>query len=444
MLNLKDLFLFYERKIHMKKWISLLLMFAICFSVFSNNVLANSSFTEETNPKPYITKRLMQNIDIMNEVFETKDKEQYDEKSYIELKIPLDKKTVELTLSYGGNVSATTLYGTYSEVKYADSVGYVAVYEGFISPIPNRTLALSSDGKVPLIVDITFTDSDAFAALTLGYATETLYPDIIFFGDYSAQIANISNANAVRSLEEAQIKKIVEVEETTSKAVDGTCKFQGYDSIYFGSKIVGVLSVFHADELRNQGNMSTYVKINTKSTAVKNYIKDDLGFGSNTMMAYPDTFNVSVCGNNNNFHAVTNSYTPQNNSTSATINIPIYAGSVVGLQFIPLDITMSSTTVTPSKYSSSSPHLNNKISWEIYKRNGWNPNTFDGGYTSDSGMSVASTYTYEGNVTSNISRNMTSTGSIRYEYWISILGNLSSYHLSTGTMSKTTSVTICP
>ena len=33
---------------------------------------------------------------------------------------------------------------------------------------------------------------------------------------------------------------------------------------------------------------------------------------------------------------------------------------------------------------------------------------------------------------------------LRYEYWIMIMGNLSSYHLSTDTMSKTTNVTICP
>ena len=122
----------------------------------------------------------------------------------------------------------------------------------------------------------------------------------------------------------------------------------------------------------------------------------------------------------------------------------MYGGSVIGLQFVSFDVTMSSTTVSTSKYSSSSPHQNNKLSWEIYRRNGWNPDTFDGGYATESGMTVASTYTYEGNVTSNVTRSMTATGSIRYEYWIMIMGNLSSYHLSTDTMSKTTNVTICP
>ena len=169
-----------------------------------------------------------------------------------------------------------------------------------------------------------------------------------------------------------------------------------------------------------------------------------MGFGSYTIAAYPDTFNISICGNNNNLHAVTNSYIPQNNSKSATINIPVYGGSVVGLQFVPFKVTMSSTTVTTSRYSSSSQHPNNKLSWKIYQKHGWNPSTFDGGYSSKAGMTVASTYTYEGNVKANVKRSMTATGSIRYEYWIMIMGNLSSYHLQTGRMSKTTNVTIRP
>lgn len=213
--------------------------------------------------------------------------------------------------------------------------------------------------------------------------------------------------------------------------------------MYMGGKKVGDLSVFHADELANQGNMSTYVKVNTKSSLVESYIEDDLGFGSNTMMAYPDTFNISIRGNNNNLHVVTNSYAPQNNSTSTTISIPVYGGPNIGLQFVSFDVTMSSTTVTTSKISNSSLHQN-MVSWKIYKKNGWNPDTFDGDHTTESGMTVASTYTYEGDVTSNVTTSITTAGTIRYEYWIMIMGNLSSYHLNTGTMSETSIVTIVP
>lgn len=430
--------------ITMKKSISLVLALTLCYSLFSTTAAADSSVLSKADSGFYVSDTLTQNTAIMYEVFGEKAQDRYDEDSSAQIHIGLDKKTITITLSYKGTVNTAVLDGIYNEVSSANSVGYVGVYEGFISPIQNRTLALSADGKLPIIADITFTDSDVFAVLTLGYATETKNPDILFYGDYSTQIANISSTNAARSLEEAQIKQADESRTLTPMAVDGTCKYQGYNAVYFGSKMVGVLSVFHADELRNQGNMSTYVKVNTKSSLVKSYIRDDLGFGSYTVTAYPDTFNISICGNNNNLHAVTNSYTPQNKSTSATVSIPVYGGSVIGLQFVSFDVKMSSTTVTTSKYSSSSPHQNNKILWEIYRKNGWNPDTYDGDYATKSGMTVASTYTYEGNVTSNITRSMTATGSIRYEYWIMILGNLTSYHLTTSTMSKTTNVTICP
>jgi len=428
----------------MKKYISFLLALTLCFSLFSTTTSANSSIASANDSNYFVSKTLIQNAAIMDEVFGEKAQDRYDKESSAQISIGHDKKSATVTLSYKGTVSTAVLNGAFETINSADGTGYVGVYEGFISPIQKRTLALNENGQLPIIADITFTDSNIFAILTLGYANETNNPDILYYGDYSTQLASISNANATRSLEEAQLQQAAENESVSVAAVDGTCKFQGYEPVYFGNRMAGVLSVFHADELRNQGNMSTYVKVNTKSSLVENYIKDDLGYGSNTMMAYPDTFNISICGNNNNLHAVTNSYTPQNNSTSATISIPVYGGSVIGLQFVSFDVTMSSTTVTTSKYSSSSPHQNNKLSWAIYRRNGWNPDTFDGGYTTESGMTVASTYTYEGNVTSNVTRSMTATGSIRYEYWIMIMGNLSSHHLSTDTMSKTTNVTIRP
>lgn len=428
----------------MKKYISLLLALTLCFSMASVTVSASSIFTEDVVSESYVSKVLTQNATVMTEVFGEKASERCDANSFAQVSIGKDKETATITLSYGETKSTAILDGTYSEVITSNGIGYVGVYEGFIVPIQSRNLALSESGKLPIIADITFTDSDIFAVLTLGYANETQNPDILFYGNYSEQIANISNTNATKTLEAAQIKKAAENEIVTPMGIAGNCKYQGYDTVYLGSKMSGVLSVFHADELRNQGNMSTYVKVNTKSDSVQQYIKEDLGYGSYAKMAYPDTFNISICGNNNNLHAVTNSYTPQNNSTSATISIPVYGGSVIGLQFVSFDVTMSSTEVTTSKYSSSSPHQNNKLSWEIYKRNGWNPDTFDGGYASESGMTVASTYTYEGNVTSNVTRSMTATGSIRYEYWVMIMGNLTSHHLSTDMMSKTTNVTIRP
>lgn len=427
----------------MKKNVFILLVLALCLSLFSNVVSADSSVTSSIKSDNFVSKKLAQNTLIMNEVLAKKAQNKYCEDSFAQVSISIDKKSAAITLFYNGVTSTSILDGTYNEIHLADRTGYVGVYEGFISPISGSS-TVNTNEKKPIIADITFTDSDIFAVLTLGYANETMNPEILFYGDYTTNIATISNTDATQSLEEVQKKQIVENETISPLAVDGECKYQGYDIVNLGSHLAGVLSVYHANELKNQGVMSTYVKVNTRSDLVKEYIEDDLGFGSYTVTTYPDTFNISICGNNNNLHAITNSYLPQNNTTSATISIPYYAGSVIGVQFFPIEITMSSTTVTPSRYSSSSQHPNNKLSWEIYKRNGWSSTTFDGGLGSKTGMTVASSYTYEGNVASNISRSMTSTASIRYEYWIMIMDNLSKYHLSTGNMSKTTTVTICP
>ena len=430
--------------------LSVVMLLSLSSYVFAaNDDSFNNSISNETDSAEseyYVSKELHQNQDIVNEIFGEKASNRYDSSSIAEIDISKDKKTATISLNYGGSKSNAILSGYYNQVEIDGEIGYVGVYEGFLSPLQNKSLALDSEGMLPVIADITFSSSEMFAVITLGYATETMNPDILFYGDYSSRIAQFSNENAKLTLSKAeeQASQNDGDEDVQPLRVDGTCRYKGSTSVYMGSHLAGRLSVFHANELRNQGNMSAYAKVNTNSSAVKDYIIDDLGFGSYTVTAYPDTFNISICGNHNDFHAVTNSYTPQNNSTSATISIPVYGGSVIGVQFISFDITMSSTTVTPSKYSSSSQHPNNKLSWSIYKRNGWNPGTFDGDYTTETGMTVSSTYTYEGNVTSNLSRSMTSTGSIRYEYWIMIMGNLSSYHVSTSTMSKTTYVTICP
>ena len=161
-------------------------------------------------------------------------------------------------------------------------------------------------------------------------------------------------------------------------------------------------------------------------------------------IAYADKFSISICGNNGIIHAVANTYVPQNSETHTTLQIPVYLGSVLGVQLIPYQITTSSTIVTVSRYPSNSQHPNNRVTWQIYKMNGWNSWEFEGDYTSQNGMTGASNYTVEGNITGSNVYCMYSTGSIRYEYWVMINGNSMCYHISTGTLSKTTFVTIRP
>lgn len=188
--------------------------------------------------------------------------------------------------------------------------------------------------------------------------------------------------------------------------------------------------------------MTTHVKVNTQSEQVEAYLISEEGF-TDSLFVYPDTFNVQITGNDNYIKVANNSFVPANNSTSATLSIPVYLGTVLGVQFIPLSIEMSSTTVTLSKHNASA-NYNNRANWEIYKRFGWNASNTDGYPNSEAGMAVQLEYLYEGNVSSATTVYINVKSSIRYEYVYYLAGSTMTLHLTTGEMACTTPLTIVP
>ena len=414
--------------------------FAILFT--STTVWADSSI----EGSKYISKSLQQNVSLMEETFGDGKSNAFDEKSTAEISIGADKESVEITLNYKGAELTANLSGTYDEIQSPEGTGYVGVYEGFASPIMGRNYLLNDIGQMPILADITFDDSNIFAAITLGSATASSNPDILFYGDLSNSMRSIASVNTMQSLAEAQAEYTAENETAQLSGFDATTRMQDFDVAHMGGREVGVLSIYHADSTGNAGNLTTYAKVNTRSDFVLDYIKEDLGYGSGVVV-YPDTFNISIGGTHDNLHAVINSYEPQNAEIKAEVQIPVpvFDGlDSIGIETIPFSLTMSSTKVTTSKYSSDSPHSNNTVSWEIYKRLGWNPDTFDGGYNTQTGLPVASTFTYEGNVSSPVNRGMRSTATIRYEYISFVAGTQMSFHLNTETMTTSSVVTIHP
>ena len=394
----------------------------------------------------FISQKLRQNTDLMRNVNGGKNNGSIDINSSVELTIHNDLCKVDMCLNYQGSIRKVTLSGDYERIATENETGYIGVYNGFIPTISSRNLCISKDGLLPVTANIVFTNHEMKASLTLGYAGENIDPDILYYGDDTETLNAILCAKIERKLMKETTRDDIGGDDgggIPSPTVDGTCRYKGSANGYQQSYLVSNLSVFHANELRNQGLMSVYAKLNTSSASVLNYIKNHLRFDT-AILVYPEQFSISICGNHNDFHAVTNSYTPQNNSTSAPLNIPFYLGSTLGVQWITLNITMTSTTVTPSRYSSDSPHPNNRLTWDIYKRNGWSPTEMDGNYTTSKGMTAAASYTYEGNVNSVLARSLTSTGTICYEfygYW----GPTPYWHsFWTNPISKTTSVAIKP
>ncbi len=428
----------------MKRIISCLIATMLILRIpFLFNGIDAETFTVkngENNEAICVARKLEQNTELMKEVMGDEGKRSCDYDSSIEVSISDNLNIISGVLFYKDKVLKYNLEGNCKEVATERCIGYVATYEGAID-FATEEYELDNDKMLPIIIDVVFSKEDMFLVVTIGCASESKRPDIAYYGDFTEDIGNISQKNAESVLKE---KKVDTGHKYTSTRVNGICKYQGSSTINVGSYTAGSISVFHADELRNQGNMSTYVKINTNCYNIEDYLNNDMGYGGKVHIAYADKFSISICGNNGIIHAVGNTYVPQNSETNTTLQIPVYLGSVLGVQLIPYQITTSSTIVTVSRYPSNSQHPNNRVTWQIYKMNGWNPWEFEGDYTSQNGMTGASNYTVEGNITGSNVYCMYSTGSIRYEYWVMINGKSMSYHISTGTLSKTTYVMIKP
>ena len=369
--------------------------------------------------------------------------------SSLTLDVSPDNTFVNVALSIKNSIYTAVLPGEAEEIVVGKSVGYVGTYEGFLAKPLTSKITTPIDGSavtsgIPAILDITFSGKEIFAVLTVGYATENTDPQIVFFGNLSDKLGAISServkkANAQRSAD-AEHETI---HPDAANGVDGETRYQGSRTTYLSGYEAGTISLFHANELKNQGTMTAYVKVNTKSSGVQDYIRNVLGYGAGVITAYPDTFDFSICGNRDELHVQTNSYSPQSGSTTSRIIVPIYLGEYIGLQLIGIDITMSSTSVLLERWRPESSHPSNKVSWSIYKRFGWNPNTFDGN-EADEGMTGEAGYIYEGSVQTNTLCTMTATGKIRYEYVVMMGGYSYTLHLPTGLAIRSTSLTIVP
>ncbi len=300
----------------------------LCLCIFSQ--LTGAIAVDLTYPNAAISSTLNKNTELMESVFSDNSLNSMNTaktgNTSLELSINPKDSSASILLTLNNIVYKTELKGTIEEVPANSLIGYVGVFEGFID---NGDIIFSQSGKsqLPIIANVTFTDSEMFAALTIGYADEINTPTIIFYGDFTKDIATISTTYAENAMRAHVEENALRYDQAPGiAAVAGETVLMGTASATLSSYEAGRLSVFHAQELLNQGVMSTYVKVNTKSSNVLSYVKNVLGYGGRALVAFPDAFNISMCGNDNNLHAIANSYLPQNNVTKTTLDIPVYLG----------------------------------------------------------------------------------------------------------------------
>jgi hypothetical protein len=302
-----------------------------------------------------------------------------------------------------------------------------------------------------VVLDINYIpkSGDNFSTLTIGSIGQTV-PTILFFGDYTdalqkitAKYIKISNTRSAAS----DIKTDTEV---TAYAVDGDLRFQSKAYVNTSNGYVACVSLYHANELRNQGNMTVAAKVNSNSLNFRNYLKYSLGFNvpGSTIITYPDSFNIEIVGADGKLHS-TRSVAPNNSQTTVNFPLTVYIPRY-GWITIDIPITMSSTSVAYRPVAVNPIFSDSIVTWDIFKRYGWNLQDMDfvtaNPEKENTGMRVKSIYTYEGNVTNSFKTSMGAYGSIRYEYSYYLPGvpNPSISHMWTSEALTANSLTIVP
>lgn len=409
----------------MKRKLALLCAIVLCATLMTPAFAA-------TNASGTVDAVLNVNTSLMEQSFNKLATRNDADSQQIEIVLNPEAATAEIT----GDIDAA-LTGSVEEIICDDgNVGYIGVYDGWL---PDGT---------PVIADVIYNSDDVFATLTLG----TLGADnfsLTFYGELTDSLKAISNkyTQEVAEYHKPMSGTDDDGELTPTPYVQGKTIYQGSDDVYAGKSSkyhAGNMSFYFPDELRNQGNMDVITKVNTDCDGVSDYLVDEMGFDEKTLVVYPDIFDITIHGNHDDLHCVTESYLPKAGSTSSTVKIPIYTGSTFGMQLLDFSIKMSSTDVSFSRHTPDSMYPNNEISWEIYKRHGWNPWDTDGDESSEAGMVVNATYTYGGNLSSSRYTSLTSTTSIRYEYQYTVSGTGVPLHITTDEMSVSANINILP
>lgn len=371
----------------------------------------------------------------------------------ITVSISNDRMIVSVNLVYNGVSRNVDLYGNSMPVDVGGTIGYIGVYEGI--------LILSEDYEsISVIADAIFSNSEIFVALTFGVSSKTSSPAVCLYGELSPHLLSISNEYVYSTLaskesSDMSLTSTGNISSTSAvNTVDGVIRYQG-QSIFRGGEndnyIFGYINSFHANEMRIQGNSPVKVKINTNTSDVMSYLRNELGYSVanyNVFSVNADKIEVSISSGYQHYILATSGYEPKNRQTSFTLPVP-YVNLKNPLEpmlsITEITINTSSTSVTTGTTSASHTNLN-KVSWVFEAYNGFGTSEFDGTVLNNSsGLVVTADYTYAGSSSTPITTDVIVSGNIRYRYYVQVSN--SDYivlHLMTGTNSLWTDIRVVP
>lgn len=394
--------------------------------VLSVSLSANASYYNNLQAEAFVSKELFPYSETRQERTTTQEEE-----SPIKITIHKNLQTLQLVFMLDDKTVTTLCSGTVTSVVCDQISGYVGVYESIVD-------------DYFITVDAVFTDSDVFAMLTIQEQDAAIH-SVRVYGDFCDSLKEISTKNSCShtAIENAQL-----FSSSPSRSVDASLRYKGKTNIKCGSNTVGQLSVFHANELRNQSATPLRIKVNTDSEALIDYLLNDMEFEYEIIGAYADHFYITseAASPEITISAAGNAYGPKPDSESFTLKLPVYNASTGSVATIDLSFTTSSVTVNgESDDSQAAFYGTNDIGWDIYQMYGWNATKTDGTYSDRTGMPVYVEYRADFTIDESVadfSESLYFTGAIRYEYVYELGDAPVTGHIRTNTARKTSSITI--
>lgn len=324
--------------------------------------------------------------------------------------------------------------------------GYVGVLDG------EWIIGTTIDGellKKRITIDLNYISPvETFTAVTVG-SVGSEKPEITFLGDCTSNISELISTNTEYSMNMRANNVAVDTPEAESPQsrvnarieyrCTATSNESGYETV--------TVSLYHAAELENQNEMSVYAKINSHTDEFIDYLIEEHGFsnsGLNSLMAYPDSYNLEIVGADRYLRS-TRTISPEEDETVFEFPVTVYIPYLeLGYQTIGIPITMNSVSVSYRGVAINPIYTDNIVTWDVYKRGGWNPWDMDGYYNDSEGAVVYSRYTYEENVDEEFESTMGAIGELRYEYIHQVINNSITLHMWTESVTCANEFTIIP
>lgn len=360
------------RRMKKKRWIMLLLVFALVLAPIQNSVYAfstNEDLSEAQIVRFSASKNSLFNLDNGNM---TRSVSNAFNGSSIDVEVATlsgsNQVTGTITLWINNQSFAVPIEG----VVYAyDSVkGYVGVLNGFIVNEKDQAI------KTPIVVDMSYiSPTENLTAVTIGAMGEGI-PCITFFGEYSDNLSLLVNTNTEIQLSMYN-EKILNTEsvyenqlQSIQPRIDATVRCQDSFTFTRSGYELGTLALFFPNELGNQNAMPVYAKVNSSSSGFIDYYEDQYGTGAGVSVigAYADTYTVTLVGTDSYIHSDGN-ICPEEGDTTYEIQFMAYIPDFeLGWQTFNVEFTTDRVSVEIREIATDPIYPDGVVEWEVYSR----------------------------------------------------------------------------